>query len=439
MATTRPPFPVVNLANAFLAGPWTLRSLVERGKQASPNNGIWIRQIVRHLLQHFGAESPPPLDALVDFLLNAPKVPWHTAHQRIGRCFFGPATMAPRGPGAASWQLPALTSAGQLADWLGVAPARLDWLADIRGWNSKQPNPKLQHYVCRWQPRKRGRFRLIESPKAMLKKVQRQILHAILDRIPPHPAAHGFRRGRSILSYAAPHVGQDIVLRFDLRDFFPTVPSSRVHALFRVAGYPDELARLLTGLCTARVPVDIWEQRPNPRESDARLGDRLRCPHLPQGAPTSPALANLCAYRLDVRLHALAHSLGATYTRYADDLAFSGGELLHRSARRVQVAVAVIATEEGFDLHLQKSRFMRRGVCQQLAGIVVNDRPNLRRAVFDELKAILTNCARHGPHSQNRAAHADFRSHLLGRIAHLQMIHPQRGTKLRAIFDRIVW
>src|SRR5439155_16121008 len=112
---------------------------------------------------------------------------------------------------------------------------------------------------------------------------------------------------------------------------------------------------------------------------------------LPQGAPTSPALANLCAFRLDVRLCGLAKSLQAVYTRYADDLAFSGGELLERSARRFQVAVAVIAAEEGFALHFQKSRFMRQGVCQQLGGIVVNERPNVRRAVYDELKAILTN------------------------------------------------
>jgi hypothetical protein len=187
------------------------------------------------------------------------------------------------------------------------------------------------------------------------------------------------------------------------------------------------------------MPAEAWDQRPNPRPSDARLGECLRGPHLPQGAPTSPALANLCAFRLDCRLHGLAQSLETTYSRYADDLAFSGGERLERSARRFQVAVAAIAAEEGFELHLHKSRFMRRGVCQQLAGVVVNEHPNVRRRTFDLLKALLTNCARRGPHDQNRDGHADFRAYLLGRIGHVAMVHPARGAKLRALFDRIEW
>jgi hypothetical protein len=218
------------------------------------------------------------------------------------------------------------------------------------------------------------------------------------------------------------------VLRFDLRDFFASVHAGRVQAIFHTAGYPGEVTRLLAGLCTTRTPDEVAQADP-----------RWRRPHLPQGAPTSPALANLAAYRLDLRLAALARRLGATYTRYADDLAFSGDGRLERAARRLQVLVAVIAAEEGFELHLRKSRFMRQAVRQQLAGVVINVRPNVRRAVYDELKAILHNCWRHGPASQNRARHADFRGHLLGRIAHVSMLHPQRGAKLRALFDRIDW
>jgi hypothetical protein len=232
-----------------------------------------------------------------------------------------------------------------------------------------------------------------------------------------------------------------MVLRFDLRHFFPSVRAARVHRVFRTAGYPVRVARLLTGLCTNVVPEDMWQTAPGPEQPPLSREEQtlFRSPHLAQGAPTSPALANLCAHRLDCRLHALAQSLKAVYTRYADDLAFSGGEELEWSARRFQVQVCRIALEEGFEVHTRKSRFMRQGVRQQLVGVVVNERPNLRRPEYDRLKAILHNCACRGPAAQNRDGHADFRSHLLGRIAHVTLLNPVRGQRLRNLFDRIRW
>src|SRR5207247_1749024 len=211
-------------------------------------------------------------------------------------------------------------------------------------------------------------------------------------------------------------------------------PASLFHALFRTAGYPRPIARLLTGLCTNVVPDEAL-----PESADTRLRSLVRVPHLPQGAPTSPALANLCAFRLDSRLAALAEVAGATYTRYADDLAFSGGGSLERSPVRFFRQVCRIAAEEGFIVRAAKTRIMRAGVRQQLAGVVVNVRPNMRRDEFDLLKAVLTNCVRHGPATQNRAGVPDFRAHLLGRIAFIAMLNPPRGRKLRAIFERIGW
>jgi RNA-directed DNA polymerase len=436
MVSHRLPFAIANLASEFLAGRWTLRSMVARGKAACPHGSSAIRAIVRRV--RVAHPEPPPPDMLGAWL-QADALAAKVCLLGTGRCYFLEPRMTPRGAAAKAWQTPALTNAPQLAEWLEVSLERLDWLADVRGWTTKQPGTKLRHYVPLWQPRRHGRFRLIESPKPALKRIQRKVLHHLLAHIPPHPAAHGFRPGRSIVSYAAPHVGRRIVLRFDLRDFFPSVRAGRIRGVFRTAGYPEEVARLLAGLCTTRMPLDVWESRPDPQPSDERTGERLRTRHLPQGAPTSPALANLCARRLDARLSGLAAKCEAVYTRYADDLAFSGGDMLARNARRFQTAVAVIAAEEGFDLHFQKSRFMRRGVRQQLAGIVVNDKPNIRRAAYDELKAILTNCRRHGPASQNRAGRADFRGYLLGRIAFVAMVHPQRGAKLRDMFSAIAW
>jgi hypothetical protein len=162
-------------------------------------------------------------------------------------------------------------------------------------------------------------------------------------------------------------------------------------------------------------------------------------PHLPQGAPTSPGLANLCAYRIDCRLSGLAVSAGATYTRYADDLAFSGDEEFERCVERFATNAAAVLLEEGFNVHHRKTRIMRQGVRQYLAGVVINERVNIVRADFERLKAMLTNCARYGPESQNREGHASFRLHLQGRVGFVEMVNPDKGLRLRRIFERIQW
>jgi hypothetical protein len=286
---------------------------------------------------------------------------------------------------------------------------------------------------------------LIEIPKPRLKNLQRRILAAILDHVPSHPAAHGFVKDRSIQTFAAPHVGQRVVLRMDLENFFPTFPGARVQSFFRTIGYPEPVADLLGGIATNCVPRTAWSEmirQPgfavDPQEL-WHIQSMYARPHLPQGAPTSPSLANLCSYRLDCRMSGLAQSAGAAYTRYADDLAFSGGEKFEHYAARFATQVAVILMEEGFTVHHRKTRIMRRSVRQHLAGLVTNQRLNVRRADFDRLKAILTNCARHGPESQNREAHPHFREHLSGRISFMESVHGEKGRRLRAIFDQIAW
>ena len=154
---------------------------------------------------------------------------------------------------------------------------------------------------------------------------------------------------------------------------------------------------------------------------------------------SSPALANLCAYRLDIRLDALAASMGAVYSRYADDLAFSGGRELERAMDRFHARVGAIALEEGFNINMRKTRMMRQGTRQQVTGIVINRHTNIARRDIDTLKAILTNCVRHGPVSQNREAHPHFRHYLEGKVSWVAMVSPARGQRLRTLFDAIAW
>ena len=168
----------------------------------------------------------------------------------------------------------------------------------MRGLERVVGDEALRHYRYTQVSRASGPPRVLEAPKPRLKALQRRLLHELLDFVPVHPAAHGFVGGRSARTHAAAHVGRRVVVRVDLEDFFAGVTAARVFGIFRACGYPEGVAHVLTGLCTNAVP---------PEQSVPghwRLSRRLAAPHLPQGAPTSPALANLAAFALDRRLRA---------------------------------------------------------------------------------------------------------------------------------------
>jgi hypothetical protein len=426
------------LAGAFLAGAWTEPALVRRGTAVLAPRPRWLRRVVREVL---AAYHRPPADrhrelaAYVELALEAggTRLPAPRVRQVP--------TFAPD-MGRTRWPVPALASPSDLAARLGLPLGELAWLADARGWERTAAEPRLRHYTYGWLARPGAPPRVLERPKARLKAVQRWILREILDAIPAHDAAHGFVRGRSARTHAERHAGRAVVVRFDLEDFFAGVAAARVFGVFRAAGYPEATAHVLTALCTNVVPQPEWDALPRPAAPSRiprhhRLGRRLAAPHLPQGAPTSPALASLAAFGLDVRLTALAARLRARYSRYADDLAFSGDARLPVATLRR--AVEEIVREEGFRTGPAKTRVLTRAARQTVCGIVVNERPNVSRRDYDRLKSVLHDAARHGPEAANRAGHPDFRAHLLGRIAWVGALHPERGARLRARFDAIRW
>ena len=332
--------------------------------------------------------------------------------------------------------LPRLHTPAALADWLGVPLGRLFWLT---GRTRRHTPRNGSHYVASWVGKRSGGHRLIESPKPSLRAVQDRILTGILNLVPPHASAHGFRGGRSIVTNAGPHAGAAVLLKQDLVDFYGTVRRGRVVAVFRTLGFSREVAIWLAELTTCRAPTDL----PAPGLS-AELGFTspaapfLR-PHLPQGAPTSPALANLSAFGLDVRLGGLARAFGATYTRYADDLTFSGGPDFITALRQFIPLSERIIRDERLKPNRAKRKVVRSHQRMRVTGVVVNERPNVARDEFDRLKATLHNCLKTGPAPQNRDGVTDFRSHLRGRIAFVQQCNAERGAKLLAMFDRIAW
>ena len=431
------------LATAALAGPLIEEELRARWAELLGVSRRWISTLARRIVAEFGECGRPRRFRIVRFLLDDDGFAKAFDRQVDLTFIFAPAPrprMSPAGKVARAWKVPRIVTPAALARWLDLPFEQLAWFADLKTLERLVPDGPLRHYRYRWLTKRDGSARLLEIPKSRLKAMQRRILAEILDRIPPHPAVHGFRAARSIRTFVAPHIARDLVLRLDLRDFFPCIWRARVLAIFLTAGYPEPVATLLAGFCTNTTPRAVLENAP---VTNATAHRRIRLlyarPHLPQGAPTSPALANLAAWRLDCRLAGLAQAVGASYTRYADDLLFSGGADFARRAHRFAIHVGAIVLEEGFEVHWHKLRAMRPGVAQRAAGLVLNERINFPRADFDRLKAILRNCVRHGPASQNREKHRDFRAHLAGRLAHVEMVAPDRALKLRAEFERIAW
>lgn len=333
--------------------------------------------------------------------------------------------------------LPQIPTLRHLAMWLGLSDGELEWFCNTHRRYVNGPDPALHHYRYCWQTRADRDPRLIEQPKPRLKALQRELLKAILDRVPPHDAVHGFRRRHSCRSAALPHVGQPVFLHMDLQDFFPSVSRARVAGVFRMLGYPQPVATAMAALCTHRTALALTG--PELEQLPWQARNKLTAWHLPQGAPTSPALANLCAWRLDSRLAGLAARYGMNYTRYADDLGFSGGRNLLSNKLNTEALIGAIALEEGFRINHRKTRWATSAQQQRYCGVIINRHPNVARAEYDRLKAILHNCISHGPRGQNHEGHADFRRHLQGRISHVRQLNPERGNKLQQMFARIQW
>jgi RNA-directed DNA polymerase len=253
-------------------------------------------------------------------------------------------------------------------------------------------------------PKRTGGTRTITAPDPPTKALQRKLLRRVLARLPVHPAARGFEKGQSIATHALNHAARAVVVRMDIRDFFPSTSVERVLAYFRRLGWNQQAAQCLVHLTTYQGG-------------------------LPQGAPTSPRLSNLVNYRLDARLAALAAKLkprlvnpkaprdtgragagipGAspevTYSRYADDLTFSFDADDHQTVEAAIWLTQKIVEDEGYRLHTKKKlRIMRRHDRQVVTGLVVNQRVQLPRARRRWLRSVAHHQATGKPATLNEA------------------------------------
>jgi retron-type reverse transcriptase len=321
--------------------------------------------------------------------------------------------------------LPVLATPADVAAALSISIPRLRWLA------FHSVATRRTHYVSFTVPKKSGGVRTLSSPHRSLARCQEWILRNIVDQVPVHAAAHGFVRGRSTLSGARPHVGAEVVLNVDLKDFFPTITFPRVKGVFQQLGYSPAAATILALLCTEC-----------PRRLVEYAGEKLHVATaergLPQGACTSPGLSNLIVRRMDARLQGIATRLGWTYTRYADDMTFStSGEAAQRLAY-VMARIRHIAGDEGFALHAEKTRVQRPNVRQSVTGIVVNERAGVPRETVRRIRAILHRAKHEGLAAQNLDGIPHFEGWLRGMIAYIRMVNPQQGAPLQHAFDELM-
>lgn len=227
---------------------------------------------------------------------------------------------------------------------------------------------KLRTFSPRYRrasiPKKRGGRRRLDVPERATKNLQRRILHKLLRNLKTHPCAMGFDPGISIAHNAAMHVGQAVVIKLDIKDFFPTTTKERVDQYFRRIGWDAECSALLTELVT---------------HNDS----------LPQGAPTSPRLSNLVNYVLDCQIERYVLKHKGTYTRYADDITISYPQDWPSYVRGTVQMVRKICRYHGYTVHTRKKlRIVRRHQQQRVTGLVVNDKVGLPREKRRWLRAV---------------------------------------------------
>lgn len=414
-----------NLAVSLTLGAWTAETTSDALRRRLPEPmQKYAPGISQDMLFELpGAYAPDPKEVAKVLVVNNE---FRRIYRYCARREIWPApdlsapVMAPTGP-FADLDLPQLPTLAALANWLFMPVERLTYLADLTNRYEAHGETSVNHYHYLVKPKKSGGTRLIEAPKQQLKAVQRQILRGILKKVPPHEDAFGFVTGRSCLDAAQRHVAEEVVVSFDLRDFFPSISHARVLGLFRCFGYPLGVARYLAGLCTNVTPPRIIAR------FAAADRPQFRHPHLPQGAPSSPALTNLMAFTLDRRLSALASSIGAHYSRYADDLSFSGDQHIAPALLRV---VPRIVVGEGFRLNPAKTRVRPSTARQEVTGIGVNAHLNISRAQYDQLKAVIHAC---GKPADLRLHDPAFRASLIGQLDWVERLNPRRGHKLQTL------
>jgi RNA-directed DNA polymerase len=283
--------------------------------------------------------------------------------------------------------------------------------------------------------KRNGTTRAISSPHPVLMDVQRWILHNVLSACDVHPSSYAYQRERSILHCAEAHLHSRWLVKMDIHDFFGSILERRVYPIFLDLGYPPLLSLELARLCT-RSRALTWEPEAIEKYGDSPYPVSPRA-RLPQGAPTSGALANAVMVNTDAKLHDLALSKGLVYTRYSDDLIFSTGAdfTRQRAAELIRRAAGILHCS-GFSPHRTKTRVIPPGARHVVLGLLLTDGrvrllPEFKRRVEVHIRGIVKfGIAEHAHHRHFDSVLAMI-NHVDGCIAFADSIDPEFATNAR--------
>ncbi len=315
--------------------------------------------------------------------------------------------------------LPVFANVAELSQAMGISVGQLRFLSYHRKAATST------HYRRFQIPKKTGGVRNISAPMPRLKNAQYWLLNNVLYKLTTHNAAHGFVPQRSILSNAAQHVGSEVVINIDLKDFFPTISFRRIKGLFSSMGYSEQIATIFALVCSEPLTDEV---QIDGKTYYVARGERF----LPQGAPTSPAITNLICFRLDHRFAGVAKKQGWTYTRYADDLTFSSKD--GKNVNRILWQTRQIVDNEGFVVHPDKVQVMRKASRQEVTGIVVNKKLNVNREHLRQFRAVLHRIRKQGNTEGVRFgdAAANPVQVIRGFANFVNMVNPEKGAKLKS-------
>lgn len=317
---------------------------------------------------------------------------------------------------------------GELAVRTG---APLDYLRAVVG-RGRDP------YLGISRPKRNGTTRPIASPEPVLKDVQRWILDRILGAPAQHLNSWAYQSGKSVVECARQHRGARWLIKLDVHDFFGSVDDRRVFTVFASLGYPRLLSFELARLCT-RQPIATrgWRSESYPYRSRPRA-------FLPQGAPTSGALANIAMTPTDAVIARIASKHALTYSRYSDDLVLSSAAAFSRREATATIAeVAEALARSGFAVHKKKTVIAPPGARKVVLGLLVRDdgvylTPEFRRRIETHLRGVAKfGVVAHTEHRNFRSAFMMI-EHVYGCIAFAEAVEPTFGAWAKAEWTAVI-